>query len=382
MALKKFNIESDSQRFVMDTIARKSVKGIPAALVHIMEIELLERIAGVSPGAYIKNPEQTYLKCLYNVGVNFVDQYIPRNPLSMKREGYDSDTVKGSTTGAENIVCDGMIIDSPEAVAEHLEKIELPRLKQSIKDFNKDKPAESIIDQEIKIQSELGPSILKTGYDFIGFPCFRYFQYGYVNYFTAYALYPELIEKDFILQADYWELYNSAAARAIVECGLPLMYRLDHDMADSRGTLVDIKSLEKIWFPHFERSIKPVMNTGMNLLWHCDGNLMGMVPLLIDCGVKGFQGFQYEDGMDYKKICRMKAKDGDSLLINAGVSVTTTLPKGTPEDVKNEMKWLVDNGPETGLFLSASSSIAPGTSHKNVLTFIEGIEYYKKNGRH
>jgi len=381
MVLKKFKIESNSQRFVMDTIARKPVKGIPTWLVHIMEIELLEQVAGVSHGTYVKEPEQTYLKCLYNIGVNFVDQYIPRNPLSMKKEGYDSDTVKGATTGAEKIVCDGITIDSPEAVVEHLEKIEWPRLKQSIKNFNEDKTVESIINKEIQIQSEFGSSMLKTGYEFIGFPNFRYTQYGYVNYFMTYALYPELMEKDFSIQADYWELHNSAASRAIVEGGLPPMYRLDHDMADSRGTLVDIKSLEKIWFPHFERSIKPVVKTGVNLLWHCDGNLMGMVPLLINCGVKGFQGFQYEFGMDYEKICRMKAKDGDSLLIIAGVSVTTTLPKGTPEDVKKEIKWLVDNGPKTGLFLGASSSIAPGTNHKNVLTFIEGLKYYREHGR-
>ena len=38
-----------------------------------------------------------------------------------------------------------------------------------------------------------------------GFQCFpglRYFQFGYVHYFMAYVLYPEVMERDFRLQAD------------------------------------------------------------------------------------------------------------------------------------------------------------------------------------
>jgi len=85
--------------------------------------------------------------------------------------------------------------------------------------------------------------------------------------------------------------------------------------------------------------------------------------------------------MDYEKICRMKAKDGDSMLIIAGVSVTTMLPFGTPDKVRAEMKWLVENGPKTGLFLGGSSSITPGTNRENILTFVEGLKYYREHGR-
>ena len=60
------------------------------------------------------------------------------------------------------------------------------------------------------------------------------------------------------------------------------MNRLDHDMADSRGTLVDIKSLDNIWFPHFARAIEPLLKGGIKLVWHCGGNLMQMVPRLLE----------------------------------------------------------------------------------------------------
>jgi hypothetical protein len=108
---------------------------------------------------------------------------------------------------------------------------------------------------------------------------------------------------------------------------------------------------------------------------------MEMVPRLLDVGFCGFQGFQYEDGMDYEKICRMKTRDGDELLIIAGVSVTRTLPHGTPGDVKRELAWLVGNGPKTGLFLACSSSVTPGVPWENIETLIEGLRYYRTHGR-
>ena len=98
---------------------------------------------------------------------------------------------------------------------------------------------------------------------------------------------------------------------------------------------------------------------------------------LLECGIKGFQGFQYEDGMDYKKICEYKAYDGSDLIIMAGVSVTRTLPFGSPDDVAREIKFLVENGPKTGLFLSTSSTCVPGTPWANIKTMVEGMQYYK-----
>jgi uroporphyrinogen decarboxylase len=162
---------------------------------------------------------------------------------------------------------------------------------------------------------------------------------------------------------------------------LPPLFRLDHDMADSRGTLVNIRSLERLWFPHFARCIEPILQAGVCLIWHCDGNLMQMVPRLIEVGIGGFQGFQYEDGMDYSAICRMKTRAGQNLVIWAGVSVTRTMPYGTPQMVRDEIRWLVENGPDTGLFLGLSSSLCPGAPWENVEVLIEGLRHYREEGR-
>lgn len=368
-------------QLALDAILGRPTDGIPTWIFHPMEHKYIERVAGTEPGSYVARPEEVYLACQHAAGVCMIDQFIPTNPLSMGSSGYESGTERGATTGAEQIIHDGVVIDSPEAAVEHMEKFVIPGWRKNIAEFDADARVKQIIDGEREIQRQFGPDILKTPYCVVGFPAMYYYTYGHANYLMAYALYPDVIERCFAVQADWAVLNNRAVVRAYAEGNLPPFTRLDHDIADSRGTMVSMESLEKMWFPHFSRAIEPVLHSNIKMIWHCDGNLMAMVPRLLDCGLVGFQGFQYEDGMDYEKICRMKTRDGDDLLIIAGVSVTTTLPRGKPDDVKREMRWLVENGPKTGLFLGQSSSMAPGVPWENIKTFVDGLHYYRTHGR-
>ncbi|MCC7262365.1 MAG: hypothetical protein IT369_07580 [Candidatus Latescibacteria bacterium] len=367
-------------QLALDTLEGRPAAGIPQWLLHLMEHRHLERLAGVEPGSYRRDPEVIYLAAQRRAGTCLLDQFIPENPLTMGDLGYEG-ARRGATTGAEEVVLDGVRIDSPEAVAEHLERFAFPRLQREIAEFDAETRTTQILAGERELQRRLGPTMLKTGYAFVRFPGLSYGSYGYIPYFSAYALYPELMERHFSLQADLGLRHNQAAARAFVEGPLPLLYRLDHDMADSRGTLVDQASLDRIWFPHFTRCLQPLLAAGVRLIWHCDGNLMQMVPRLLEVGISGFQGFQYEDGMDYERICAMKARDGRDLLIIAGISVSRTLPFGTPVAVRDELSWLVEKGPRQGLFLGASSSVTPGVPWENIETLIEGFHHYRTRGR-
>jgi hypothetical protein len=373
----------DRAQLALDTLLQRPTAGIPGWSLFLMEHAHIERLAGARQGEYRRDPEGVYLAMQRAAGTCLVDQYIPHNPLTMGGAGYeaDSDRRDTATTGGQEIVCDSVRIDSPEAVVEHLEQFAFPRIRAAIAAFDEDRRVDEILRGERAAQAQLGQDILKTGYGIIHFPTLAYTTYGYEHYFGAYALYPEVMEAHFSLQADLATPNNHAAARAYVEGTLPPLHRLDHDMADSRGMLVRPETLDRIWFPHFSRCLEPVLRAGVRLIWHCDGNLMDMVPRLLEVGLHGFQGFQYEDGMDYARICNMRTRHGESLIIMGGVSVTRTLPYGTPGDVKRELDWLVENGPSTGLFLGASSSITPGVPWENVQALVEGLAYYRTHGR-
>jgi len=371
-------------RLAWDTLALKPTRGIPTTWLNVMDHGLLEQVAGYQAGEYKRQPVKVYRDFQANSGVSCCDQWIPENPLTMSDQGFEPGTDRGATTGADRIVVDGMVIDSPEAVVANMERHLFPALIQTATELDPDDDGAvaRLIEQEVEVQTFFGPNLLKMPYEgFQDFPRLYYDRYGYENYFMAYALYPDLIARSFVLQADVAVKRNTIAARAIIEGGLPRVLRSDHDMTDSRGTLADPKTLEAMWFPQFARSIRPFLDAGVRVLWHCDGNVMPMVPGLIASGISGFQGFQYEDGVDYPALCRMTDRDGGPLMIWAGASVTRTLPMGTKDDVVAELKWLVEHGPPVGLFLGASSSITPATNRENVRTLIEGLAYYREHGR-
>ncbi|MDA0335863.1 MAG: hypothetical protein O2782_11910 [bacterium] len=77
----------------------------------------------------------------------------------------------------------------------------------------------------------------------------------------------------------------------------------------------------------------------------------------------------------------MKSKAGDDLIIIAGVSVTTTLPFASPGAVRDDIRWLVEKGPRTGLFLGGSSTITPGTPFDNIAALVAGFAHYREHGR-
>ena len=377
-----FTSQNKRHEEITAAIAGYNLKGYPCAGANIMEHAQLNRLAaqnGMKDPDYLHDHVAVYAQAQRTLGCDFCDQWIPDNPLSMRDQGYEGGSFN-ATTGAEKIIVDGMEISEPEDVIEHLEKVEFPRLQAQIANFDHEKRVRQIGLGEYEQQQEIGLDILKTGYGFITFPILDYYRYGYENYFCAYQLYEDVIERHFKLQAELSRKNNLAAAEAYNRYNLPKLYRLDHDMTDSRSTLVSMDSLERIWFPQLAYSLEPVLkNCGVRLIWHCDGNIMPMVPGLLDVGVKGFQGFQYEDGVDFANLCKLHGNDGQPLFMIAGVSVTRTLPFGTPADVRRELEYLVEVHGDTALTLGCSSSMAPGVSSANIDALVEGLHYYKNH---
>jgi len=127
-------------RLAMDALAMRDVEGIPAFTIFAMDTAYMEKRTGRSPGEYRTDPEGVYLDFQRRAGVGLIDQYIPENPLSMGAHGYEAETERGASTGAADIVLDGIRIDSPEAVAEHLERVVFPQLRAEIAEADRRKP--------------------------------------------------------------------------------------------------------------------------------------------------------------------------------------------------------------------------------------------------
>ena len=74
-----------------------------------------------------------------------------------------------------------------------------------------------------------------------------------------------------------------------------------------------------------------------------------------------------------------KTQYGDKLAFWGTVGTQNTMPFGTPEHVKKEVKLRIDTvGKEGGLLIAPTHVLEPEVPWKNVLAFIESVEEYGK----
>jgi hypothetical protein len=184
-----------------------------------------------------------------------------------------------------------------------------------------------------------------------------YFQYGYEAFLAAAALYPDEVEKIWWEDALLARERNRILARLMREYGVVPLLFCGHDLCLARGPMCSPAFLRKRYWPHAKASLEPLVEAGVRLVGHCDGDVLPIVDDMIAAGFSGFQGFQYEFGVDPFDLRRRLLAAGHRLpLFFAGLSVSRTLPWGTPADAVEEVEWfldLTDGG--RGMFLFTSN---------------------------
>ena len=108
----------------------------------------------------------------------------------------------------------------------------------------------------------------------------------------------------------------------------------------------------------------------VRVIYHTDGAATEAVEGLIDAGIDVLQALQFSaKGMDPAVL---KDRFGDRLCFEGGVSVQTTLPFGTVEDVRAEVENLITVlGKGGGYILGPSHAIQAGTPPENVVAMFD-----------
>jgi uroporphyrinogen decarboxylase len=191
--------------------------------------------------------------------------------------------------------------------------------------------------------------------------------FGYESYLVAQALYPDELELLFAAAAAEAEARNRAIAATIRDRGLiPLVY-LGEDICGNQGPLVSPGLLRGTYFPHLRRSLAPLVDAGIHILWHSDGDLNPILGDLIACGADGFQGFEEDKGMDLVPLLGSTCANGQRPFVCGSVSVSTTM-YGTPEAVRDDVRRMeaIAAARGGGVILSASSTIMEDTPVANI----------------
>jgi uroporphyrinogen decarboxylase len=108
-------------------------------------------------------------------------------------------------------------------------------------------------------------------------------------------------------------------------------------MGDDLGTQTSLwvspRMYRRFFKERFRRFCDLAHRHGLKTMYHTCGNVLALVPELIDCGLDILQSLQ-PAAMD---LAALKREYGRALAFQGGIDIQQTMPHGTPDDVRREV---------------------------------------------
>ncbi len=332
----------------------------PVAGGFVRHPEFLAQAAGTTVDGFWADPQDVAIRAFRNVGVDVIIGLILPE--------------RSSAAGAQVEHGRQSRFDSPEAMLDDIAK--LPSLDELRRRFDFQRHYQDYLRRYRDGLAAIGEDILWLPNTFDSVASFQNeSRFGAENYYMALALYPEAMNRFFEHSGEQAYLRNTAVAKAMVDHDLPRVMWMGQDACDNRGPYIAPETMHDIYIRHVKRSLEPLKAIGVKILWHSDGNIMPIVPYLLDAGIDGFQGLQetIETRIDVAALRRMKTRAGLPPVIVGSVSSVKTMPFGTPDDVRTDVRRCRElaRAQGGGWLMNFSSSLGPEVPTANIEAFFD-----------
>ncbi len=164
--------------------------------------------------------------------------------------------------------------------------------------------------------------------------------------------------------------YNLAFIDTALECDIDCM-RFGDDWGSQSGLIMGPTLWREFIKPCIARMYKRARDAGKYVMIHSCGDVDELFPELVDIGLNIFNPFQPEvmDVFETKKAYYGR------LSFYGGISVQRLLPHGTPDDVRREVRRLLDELGKGGGYIACPSHDVPSdVSAENMAAMIEVLQ--------
>lgn len=146
------------------------------------------------------------------------------------------------------------------------------------------------------------------------------------------------------------------------------------DLAGANGLMIDPEKFSELYIPRLNKIIEPFRKNKIPIIFHCDGNLKNVIPILIECRILGAHPVQ----PSCNNIYDLKKKYNGSFALFGNIE-TVLLASGPKEKIKNDVikhcEGLKEGG---GYILGSSSSIFDGIPPENFVSMVQAVHDYGK----
>jgi uroporphyrinogen decarboxylase len=145
------------------------------------------------------------------------------------------------------------------------------------------------------------------------------------------------------------------------------------DLAHNPGPLMSPAHYDEFIGPYHKEICDRVHQNGGKIIKHSDGNLVRLVPALLEAGFDGIHPIQPQC-MD---IGKMKKDFGKQTCLLGNIDCGFLLVLGSPDEVRESVKeTIAQAAPGGGYIISSSNSIHPGCKPENYLAMVEAAREY------
>ena len=159
---------------------------------------------------------------------------------------------------------------------------------------------------------------------------------------------------------------------AAVSNGVDFVWTAD-DVAFKTGLFIPPALMREMWLPRLQRIHQPALAAGKPVMFHSDGNVDELVPMLLEAGVDCLNPLD-PYGVDYRTL---KRRFGDRLCLSGNIDIEFPLAHGTPADVEKDVKAHMEAlKPGGGYVCGSSHSIVNYIPHDNYIAMLNAIHTY------
>jgi uroporphyrinogen decarboxylase len=148
------------------------------------------------------------------------------------------------------------------------------------------------------------------------------------------------------------------------------------DWGSQHGLLSSRKVFNDFYRAPMQRAIDLAKRYGINVFHHDDGDMRALLPTFVEMGIDILNPVQWRCGnWDLKAI---KTQYGPRICFHSAVDNQETLPFGTPQDVRQQVKTLIQTLGEdhTGFIIGPCHNLQSVTPVENILALYDVAKEY------
>ena len=149
-------------------------------------------------------------------------------------------------------------------------------------------------------------------------------------------------------------------------------FKFGDDWGDQQGVMIGPERWRQYLKPRYARIYEAAHAQGKIVISHCCGSVADIMPDIIEIGQDVLESVQPEaKGMNPYEL---KRKWGDKITFWGGLGSQSTIPFGSPEEIRAEVRRLRrEMGKGGGYILAPAKSLQPETPTENAVAVLESF---------